>query len=105
MKKFIAIIVLGLLLSSNAYADIIKLICVDDDTLGTLEPKIDTKNKSAIMGELSFTVFVGEMHYSLHGVTEDVSMYIHRITGGYKDKIGNKIISKGKCTKDKKLKF
>ena len=105
MKQLLGILVLGLLLSGNAYADIIKLICVDDDTLSTLEPKIDTKNKSAIMGELSFSVFVGEMHYSLHGVKEDVSMYIHRISGGFKSKIGSKVISKGKCTKDKKLKF
>ena len=104
MKKFLAILVLGLLLSSNAYAEIIKLKCVDDEKKHTLNPKIDTKNKTAIIGESKNTLFIGENHYSLHG--DGTTFYINRITGGYKLTFDNKKVwSKGTCYRDPKLKF
>ena len=104
MKKLFLIVVLGLLMSGNAYAEIIILKCVDDEEKHTLNPKIDTKNKTAITGSTKSKLFIGEDHYSLHG-EHGTRFYINRVTGGYKWTLGEKVFGKGTCYRDPKPKF
>ena len=49
MKKLLGIVVLGLLLSSNAYAKKIKLVCVDNEEDAVFNIKINTSNKTVIV--------------------------------------------------------
>ena len=43
MKKILAIVVLGLLLSGNAYANEVKLTCISDDDNVITELKLELK--------------------------------------------------------------
>jgi len=106
MKKLLAIIALGLLFSGNANAEIIKLKCIDEIDKNTLEPIIDTKNKTAIVGRSKNTVSIEASHYNLR--SDGINIYINRYTGGYKMNLittGKRVLSRGTCYRDPKVKF
>jgi hypothetical protein len=103
MKPILTFLTLLLMLGGVASAEIIKLKCIDEMEKHTLEPIIDTKNKTAIVGQTKDTVFIGTSHYSLHGDGSEI--YINRYTGGFKRKIGESIVGRGTCYRDPKIKF
>ena len=77
------------MLSGVVSAEIIKLKCIDEMEKSTLEPIVDTKNKTAIVGQTKNTVFIGTSFYSLHGDRYEgeitVSMPQGKGTMHYKD--------------------
>ena len=104
MKLLLTFLTLFLMISGVASAEIIKLKCIDEMEKNTLILIIDTKNKTAIVGQTKDTVFIGTNFYSLHG-RHGSKIYINRYTGGFKMEIGESIVRRGTCYRDPKIKF
>lgn len=107
MKKILIIIAAVLMFSSNSYATIINLKCVDDLEKSTFFLVIDTKKEIATIGESTFELFKGEHHYQLSHIDKTLTdtFIINRITGGYNGRVFDKLWTIGNCFQDAKLKF
>ena len=86
MKKLLGIVVLGLLLSSNAYAKKIKLVCVDNEEDAVFNIKINTSNKTVIVDGRTESIKITEDEFEFLLVNGDLSrnFIINRNSGTYR---------------------
>ena len=76
---------MGLLLSSNAFAKEIKLVCVDNDGDADFNLKINTSNKTAIMQGRTASIKITEDEFDVFYERGDLSgnIIINRNSGTY----------------------
>ena len=108
MKKLLGIIVLGLLLSGNAYAEVLKLSCVASDNSMTINVVIDAdKNYATVQNYPAALKVTSEryiMEYRMYDKPPDINFSIDRNTGIYNEVwFGSKTLYfNGRCSLAKK---
>ena len=90
MKKLLGIVVLGLLLSGNAYSKtLVKLGCLSSDETMTTIIVIDASNNKATVQGYPATIQVTPnrylMKYRIYDVPADITFAIDRDTGSYNE--------------------
>ena len=108
IKKLLGIIVLGLLLSGNAYAEVLKLSCVASDNTMTTNVLIDAdKNYATVQNYPAALKVTSEryiMEYRMYDGPPDINFSIDRNTGIYNEVwFGSKTLYfNGRCSLAKK---
>ena len=108
MKKLICILVLGLLLGGNAYAELLKLSCVTSDNTMTINVAIDAdKNYATVQNYPAALEVTSEryiMEYKMSDKTPDINFSIDRNTGIFNEVwFGSKTLYfNGRCSLAKK---